>query len=309
MAKDKKKGGKLKKMSMLGGVSLLGILGVSFGSFYFISEGKLGATFEHEVGTIEIPFDDEDAIARGDYLVNSVMGCAHSECHKADLGGGAVMDAQPMGLIYAPNLTRGEGSVVNDYTPEDWLRILRHGVKKNGTRALIMPSEDYIAFSDADIASVIAYINSVDPVNRESKEHALGPVSRMLVATGKLPFAHDKIDHDFEQPRAEPGPTREWGGVLATTCTGCHGATLSGGLIPGGNPDWPEARNITPHETGIEGWTFEDFDKAMRTGERPDGTKLHEAMPYQLYKSMKKDDMRALWLHLETVDPKPAGGR
>ena len=117
------------------------------------------------------------------------------------------------------------------------------------------------------------------------------------------------IDHDAKRPEAEPGPTREWGEVLIGTCTGCHGKTLSGGKIPGGDPKWPPARNLTPDESGIKSWTFEDFQKAIKTGTRPDGTTLDPVMPYKAYAGMKPDDIKALWAYLQTVPAKPAGGR
>lgn len=309
MSDGKKRRGKVKKLFMFGGAGFLGLAAVGFTAVYFVSQSKMGATYAQDVTAIEIPEGDSDAIARGDYLVNHVMGCTHSDCHGADLGGGAVVDAFPMGRIYAPNITDGEGSVVNDYETEDWLRAIRHGIKKDGTRALIMPSEDYINFSDADIGATIAYIKSREAVDRESIGHALGPVSRLLIANGEIKFAYDKIDHDAKPPKADPGPTKEWGEVLMTTCTGCHGEGLSGGRIPGTDPSWPEARNITHHETGIHGWEYDDFKQAMTEGKRPDGTELSVVMPWKAYAGMSEDDLTALWLYLETVEPKPAGGR
>lgn len=309
MAEKKKKMGLIKRLVLLGFVGFVGLIVLGYGGLYFASTGALAQTHELEVAAIEIPEGDEDAIERGDYLVNSVMGCAHSDCHRADLGGGDVMNAFPVGLVYAPNITGGEGSVVKDYKSEDWVRILRHGLKPDGTRALIMPSEDYWGFSDSDIGAVIAYIKSVAPVNRESKEHTLGPIGMLIAATEPV-YAWDKIDHKAERPKAEPGPTKEWGQVMAGTCTGCHGHTFSGGLIPGADPSWPEARNITPDEaTGIGKWEFEDFKKAVTEGLRPDGTQLHKAMPYEIYKTMDPDDIEALWKYLQTVPAKPAGGR
>ncbi|MCA8911947.1 MAG: c-type cytochrome [Planctomycetes bacterium] len=309
MADKKKKRSLVKRGAIFLGVGFLAVGTVGFGSVYFLSQSKLGEKFERKVAGIEIPEGDEDAVDRGKYLANNVMGCSSSDCHRPDLGGGAVIDAQPMGRVYAPNLTGGEGSVTKEYGPEDWARILRHGLKKDGTRALIMPSEDYVNFSDGDIGAVIAYVKSMPDVDRESIGHSLGPVTRLLISSGELQFAYDKIDHDAKRPEAEPGPTREWGEVLIGTCTGCHGKTLSGGKIPGGDPKWPPARNLTPDESGIKSWTFEDFQKAIKTGTRPDGTTLDPVMPYKAYAGMKPDDIKALWAYLQTVPAKPAGGR
>jgi hypothetical protein len=88
----------------------------------------------------------------------------------------------------------------------------------------------------------------------------------------------EMIDHEGPRPTAPPpGVTVEYGAYLAVGCTGCHGEGFSGGPIPGISPDWPEAANITQDpETGIGGWTREDFYRAMREGRRPDGTELRE---------------------------------
>lgn len=309
MSEPVRKKGKLKKILLFTGGGLVVFLALAFGSIYFASESKLKAQIEFSATAISIPEGDADAIERGKYVVDHIMGCSHSDCHRMDLGGGAVMDAQPMGRIYAPNITTGEGSLVKDYTPLDWVRIIRHGLTKDNRRALIMPSEDYWTFSDADVGAAIAYVKSVAPVDRETHGHSLGPVSRMLIATGEIQFAHDKINHSSRRPTAEPGPTAEWGAVLIGACIGCHGEGLSGGKIPGTDPAWPPARNITPHETGIKEFSFEDFSRVMREGKRPDGTELHAAMPWRAYAGMQDNDIRALWEHLKTVPPRSEGNR
>ena len=306
---DKKKMGLVKKLILFGGVGFIGLIAVGFAGLYFGSQSALGKTYEIEVVAIDIPEGDADAIERGKYLVNHVMGCAHSDCHRADMGGGAVINEQPVGRVYAPNITAGKGSAVVGYEAKDWVRTVRHGLKRDGTRAFIMPSEDYWVFPDSDIGSVVAYIKSLPNVDRENEGHSLGPIGMLMAATQPV-FAWDKIDHQKERPKAQPGPTQEWGQVLAGACAGCHGEGLSGGKIPGGDPSWPESRNITPDEaTGLGKWEFANFENAIRKGQRPDGTTLHEAMPYSLYKGMSDDDVQALWKYLQTVPVKPAGGR
>jgi len=309
MADKKKKMGLVKRLVLFGGVGFFGLLALVFGGLYIGSSSALGETYEVETYALEIPEDDDDALERGKYLVNHVMSCNHSDCHRADFGGGAVIDAQPIGRVYAPNLTQGEGSVTKDYKPEDWVRVLRHGIKRDNTRALIMPSEDYHSFPDEDLAAVVAYIKSQPPVNRANEGHSLGPIG-MLLTISEPVFAYDKIDHKAERPKADRGPTKEWGKVMIGACTGCHGATLSGGKIPGGDPSWPASRNITPDpESGIGKWSYDDFKKALTTGVRPDGTVLLEMMPWKAYAGMDEDDIKALWEYLQTVPAKPAGGR
>lgn len=84
-------------------------------------------------------------------------------------------------------------------------------------------------------------------------------------------------------------------------CVACHstpeGAPLAGGLkmaVPMlGNI---YATNITPDTaTGIGGYSFEEFDRVMRTGVAKDGHRLYPAMPYPSYAKMSEQDMRALF--------------
>jgi mono/diheme cytochrome c family protein len=57
--------------------------------------------------------------------------------------------------------------------------------------------------------------------------------------------------------------------------------------------------NITPDPaTGIGAYTFEEFDRVMRTGVARDGHRLYPAMPYPSYAKMSEQDMRALFSFL-----------
>jgi mono/diheme cytochrome c family protein len=110
-------------------------------------------------------------------------------------------------------------------------------------------------------------------------------------------------DQDFTQV--------EKGRYLATAadCVACHtiqngGKPFAGGRAietPFGNITSP---NITPDaETGIGSWTDEQFDKAVRRGVMPDGSRLYPAMPYTSYTKMSRDDVVAIRAYLNTVEP------
>jgi mono/diheme cytochrome c family protein len=302
-----KKKSRIKRFALMGVLAVLGFGVVSFGTLHFVSASKLKATVVRDAKDIHIPTGDPDAIERGRYLVSHVMVCG--DCHGEDMGGMAPVDKQPMGRIYAPNITTGMGSVVGDYTGKDWDRAIRHGVGIDGRRLLLMPSEDYYLFSDADIGAAVAYIQSLPPVDRENKSISLGPIGKLIVATGELDFAYNKIDHDAGRPDAQPGPTKEWGEVMIGACIGCHGPTLSGGAIPGGDPSWPVASNLTPAQDGLAGWTYEDFVRAMREGKSRDGSDIREPMPWPAYRGMVDDDLKALWAYIKSAPEKPFGNR
>lgn len=86
-------------------------------------------------------------------------------------------------------------------------------------------------------------------------------------------------------------------------CVACHttrgGIEMAGGLALESPMGTIYSTNITPDpETGIGGWTFAEFDRAMRKGVAADGHNLYPAMPYPSYAKMTEADMGALWAYL-----------
>ena len=92
-------------------------------------------------------------------------------------------------------------------------------------------------------------------------------------------------------------------------CVACH--TQHGGAqMAGGRPlETPfgvlYSTNITPdRQTGIGGYSFGAFDRAMRQGVTADGTHMYPAMPYPSYAKLTPDDMFALYVYLmKGVEP------
>jgi hypothetical protein len=65
------------------------------------------------------------------------------------------------------------------------------------------------------------------------------------------------------------------------------------------------AANITPDdETGIGGWTEENFRKTFRTGSHIGvGRALSPPMPFEVYSNLTSEDLRAVFLYLQTIEP------
>ena len=62
--------------------------------------------------------------------------------------------------------------------------------------------------------------------------------------------------------------------------------------------------NITPdEETGIGGWSDEDFLNAFWEGENPDGDHYFPSFPYTSYTGMSREDLLALKAYLFSLDP------
>jgi hypothetical protein len=75
-----------------------------------------------------------------------------------------------------------------------------------------------------------------------------------------------------------------------------------------GPPDLPPVSNLTPDSaTGLAEWTEADLARALRAGRRPDGRAIDGFMPWRTFAEMTDDEIRALWLYLRSVPPRPFG--
>ena len=86
----------------------------------------------------------------------------------------------------------------------------------------------------------------------------------------------------------------------AGDCVSCHsapgGKAFAGGLKMGSPLGAIYSTNITPDpETGIGGYSLEDFDRALRQGIAKDGHRLYPAMPYPSYAKLTDADVAALY--------------
>ncbi len=256
-----------------------------------------------DVAVVAVPLaTDAASIERGNYLFRS-RGCA--DCHGADGSGHVVVDDGQM-LVRAPNITTGPGGTTVAYTPVDWVRTIRHGVKPNGQAALIMPSEEYNRFTDADLAAVVAFVRQLPPKAGDGATIRLPLPVRVLYAAGMVKDASEKIDHRLPpaQPVAE-AVTVAHGAYVANGCTGCHRADLSGGKIAGGPPSWPAAARLSPGEGSVMP-RYRDaasFAAMLKTGKRPDGSEVSKVMPFMALREMSEVDVRALHLYLATMAP------
>ena len=267
-----------------------------------------------EVGRKRLTAESADRLARaralerGKHLIQSRYGCG--ECHGRDFSGGVMIDDAAIGRLLGPNLTGGAGGRTAGFRPADWDRIVRHGVKPDGTPAL-MPSVDFQQMSDQELSDIVFYIRSQPSVDHLVPAPKLGPLGKMLVATGKFTLSADLIgSHLTPHPPTPPeaAPTVVFGRHLANTCTGCHRADLGGGPIVGGDPSWPPAANLTQDTSGVHGWTFAQFETAMREGKRPDGGMLRAPMSsvVRYGKNMTGVEMEALWNYLQSLPPVPS---
>lgn len=247
------------------------------------------------------------AVERGRHLVESRYAC--TGCHGENLGGGVMVDSPVLGRMFGPNLTTGQGGRTAAFTPADWDRMVRHGIRPDG-KPSPMPAQDFKYMPDQDLSDVVAYIRSLPPVDGEVPPVSLGPLGTVLVATGAFTLSSDLIavhdrPHDVRPPAV--AVSAEFGRHLATVCMGCHGDDLAGGKQPGGDPAWPPAGNLTSHADGAGSWTLEQFMAFLREGTRPDGTRVGPPMDEMIgfMRNMTDTEVEALWTYLRSTPPIP----
>jgi mono/diheme cytochrome c family protein len=247
------------------------------------------------------------AVARGEHLVKTRVGC--DGCHGTDFGGHVLIDQALVGYWAAPNLTTGNGGVTRGFSSADWDRAVRHGVRHT-RQSSSMPTTEFANLSDHELSDIVAYVLSRPPVDRVIQPVRIGPVFSFVVAFGSDSLPAFTTDHYKPHPAEPPveAASVELGAHIAQVCRGCHGTTLSGGKIAG-DPNMPIVGNITPHETGLKGWTEADFLRALREGKRKDGTDIKPQMPWKTYGQMNDVELKALWAYLQTVPPVPKGNR
>lgn len=262
---------------------------------------------------------DAALLARGTYLMESIVACGN--CHvqreqgkplpERGLSGGMVFDEEPF-TAYASNITPDPETGIGKWTDAQLAKAIREGIRPDGSViGPPMPMGFYRGLSDDDLKAIVAYLRAQPPVRNAV------PKSVYRIP---LPPAYGP---PITQPVAAPPRTNlvKYGEYLAGPlghCMDCHTPWVKG--IPdmtrvgaGGNPfkgPWgvAVARNLTPHATGLKGWTDAEIERAIRAGVRKDGTPLRPPTAYDWYRKIDAADMRALIAYLRSLKPLPSGG-
>jgi mono/diheme cytochrome c family protein len=98
--------------------------------------------------------------------------------------------------------------------------------------------------------------------------------------------------------------------AIAGGCIGCHtiaeknAVAFAGGRALKTTFGTFYGPNITPDPTsGIGAWTEAEFIRAMRHGERPDGSNYFPAFPYPSFTRIADNDLHDIWTFLQTLPP------
>ena len=230
---------------------------------------------------------DAASIARGRHLVEAVAVC--TICHGENLGGKLAFEDNFLGRGYTANLTSGRGGVGRTYSTADWVRSIRYGVRPDGRGIIFMPSDYFNRISDADLGAIIAYLQSLPPVDNERTAVEINFAARLLIDLGMFGDVVRAARIDFRAPR--PPPPADPGAYLVTLggCTFCHGPHLTGGQGP--EPGAPGGPDLTAGGP-LSRWSLADFvrDDAQR---RQSGGPSDRAEIHALARLPKHDRRRA----------------
>lgn len=267
----------------------------------FNAESRLSKTYSINISVPVIPTDSA-SLEAGKHWSNLCTGC-----HRYDFAGKVFFNDPKLGSVSSLNLTSGKGGVGKTLTDKDWVIALRHGVKPDGHPLLAMPAKDFNNMGEKELASLIAYMKSIPPVDQELPPTNLKFLGKILLSIGAFgdALSAEVIDHDkgFD-PVPAAGKTVEYGHYLVNIsgCRTCHGKQLTGGKDP--NPAAPPAPDLT-----IGGhlgkWKVDDFTKTLRTGQTPERKALNmEFMPWDVFGKYNDNEISAIFAYLGSLPVK-----
>ena len=114
---------------------------------------------------------DATLVARGEYVARTADCVA---CHTSEEGkpfAGGLPMGLPMGNIYSTNITPDKATGIGQYTLEDFKRVLRQGIRRDGGNLYpAMPYPSYTKMTDDEIAALYAYfMQGVKPIQQENR--------------------------------------------------------------------------------------------------------------------------------------------
>jgi mono/diheme cytochrome c family protein len=260
---------------------------------------------ENSVGAASDGSGDPVAlVARGQYLVDNVIGCP--DCHTPrDAGGAPILSAYLSGAecfvrlpnescLNSRNLTNHETGLLNR-TTDEIKQMITEGVRPSATGDValspVMPSYLFHNMAAADLEAVVAYLRTVPGVDHEVPRSGV-EFEVMLPANPLDPNAIPMPMAGYAEPeRALRGR------YLATesgACIECHTrhvmndpnvldytAFFQGGeQFPIGAPVVPVSANLTSDpETGLGNWAVEDIVEVLKQGTDKEGDGTCPPMP------------------------------
>ena len=164
-----------------------------------------------------------------------------------------MFDRPMIARIIAPDIT----SAVHRYTDPQLTAVIRQGVRPGGRSVLVMPSEAFLALTDADLGRILGFLKSLPAADGLRSSVSLGPAGRIGLVAGKFKTAAQLIAEAVPPPQAT-SEEAAFGRYLARTiCAECHGSDLRGAS----NPDF-----TSPSLQVVAAYSPDAFNDLLRTG-------------------------------------------
>jgi mono/diheme cytochrome c family protein len=242
---------------------------------------------------------DSTRVARGRHL--SEIRCAG--CHAPDLsqpdvlsGGSENYLALPggpsLGTLAAPNLT--PAGTLAKATDLEIARAIRQGISVHGGPLLVMPSAEFRAISDSDLAALIAFLRSQPAASHPVPARRLNLLAYLVLGLHKV---EDSVVAPVTWPVADAPPesTLVFGSYMLEYlgCRECHGPLLRGG-IPG---------QLAPMGPDLVAFAkahdLAGFDLALRHGVKPAGPSMDPSlMPWTTFSRLTDSEVAAMYARI-----------
>lgn len=265
------------------------LLVIAAGVVYALSERVMNRTYNDVVELDEgftVPADSA-SIAAGERLAR-IHGC-YDGCHGEHAEGNLFFDDFAFGTMKAPDLTR----VVHTLSDAELERVIRHGVRADGSPVYVMPSEMFYNLADDDLGDILAFLRSLPRSDGPETSFRPGPMARALLGFEQFEPAAATLDHEAPRlPTGDDGDPMTRGRYLVmTSCTECHGMNLEGSEGP------PE---VTPSLRIAAAYSADEFRTLLRTGEPRDGRdlRLMDDMSQSRFTNLTDDEIDAVFAYL-----------
>jgi mono/diheme cytochrome c family protein len=268
----------------------------------------------------------QPSVARGEYVAQ-LGDCA--ACHTTSTGktlAGGLPFPTPVGTIYSSNITPDREHGIGTYSLTDFIRLMRFGVKPDGTRLYpAMPYTAYAKTSDEDLQDLFAWLREgvvavPEPPHISAMTWPLN--SRWPLALWDVAF------HDSRRFAPDPSKDASWnrGAYLVqglAHCGTCHtprgigfqekdvsggsDVFLSGAQLAGTSPI-----NLRGNPgDGLGRWSADDIALLLKTGRNAHSAvtgPMAEVIAHST-QFMTDPDVAAIATYLKSLSPAPDSGR
>ena len=250
-----KPAGRFRRYAVRGIAGLALIAATAVFAVWGTAQWRLHTPWDAGLTPLKVP-TSPSLVAEGEraFRIFGCWGCHHD-------AGNVLFEAPRVGRLVAPNISRRAA----DYSDDELVRLIRRGVKRDGTTAIVMPTSELGRLSDDDVAAVVSYVRSLPQrPDEEASSTQWGPLGYIALATGKVDLSAAIA------PTSEPPVTRPKDGegeyLVSTICRGCH--QLDSAYDNGFGMKTPPLRAM------VKAYSLDEFRHLMRTGEGSGGRDL-----------------------------------